>query len=97
MSVAGSSRGQEEEVPTPQQRPSALGKPSLAVGGGEEAVTLRQQDTVCLSPAPAKAQPALTRAHSINREVLGSGVLCLPGEWARRPASSGPKATHVTA
>ncbi|XP_035252590.1 pleckstrin homology domain-containing family G member 4B isoform X1 [Anguilla anguilla] len=103
----GSSQG-EAQVLKPGQGPCALGKPATPVGGsGEEAVTLKQQDTVCVCPALPKAQPVLPQAqpvlpqaqpvlpqaqpvlpqaqpvlpqaHSMNREVLSSGVLCLPG------------------
>ncbi|KAJ8252528.1 hypothetical protein COCON_G00218400 [Conger conger] len=75
---ADSSQG-EAQVPMPSREASALGKPVDVVGSREDAMTLQQQDSVCLSPVPAKAQPVLSKAHSINREVLGSGVLCLPG------------------
>ncbi|KAJ8248989.1 hypothetical protein GJAV_G00229970 [Gymnothorax javanicus] len=73
-----SSQG-ESELPMPSRESSALGKPVGAVGSREEAVTLQQQDSVCVSPAPAKTSPALSKAHNIDREVLASGVLCLPG------------------
>lgn len=32
-----------------------------------------------LSAASLRSQPVLTEAHNINRDVLSSGVLCLPG------------------
>ncbi|KAJ8343350.1 hypothetical protein SKAU_G00306790 [Synaphobranchus kaupii] len=76
---AGSSQGGEEAVLPPGREPSALGKPVGTVGSRVEAVTLKQQDAVCVSPAPPKAQPSLTEAHNINRGVLSSGLLCLPG------------------
>ncbi|KAI1904250.1 hypothetical protein AGOR_G00003750 [Albula goreensis] len=69
----------EEAAPMSVREPCALEKPASVTGCREEAVSVKQQDSVCLSPAPAKAQPVLTEAHNINRDVLSSGVLCLPG------------------
>ncbi|KAJ8407895.1 hypothetical protein AAFF_G00269390 [Aldrovandia affinis] len=74
----GSSQGEEAglmlvpELSVPEQ-------PASAVGSREEGVSVQQQESVCPSPAPAKAQPVLREAHNINRDVLNSRVLCLPG------------------
>ncbi|XP_036391521.1 puratrophin-1 isoform X1 [Megalops cyprinoides] len=69
----GSGHGEEVRL-LPGSEPSALGKQV-----GDDSVIVKQQDSVCILPAPSKSQPALTEAHNINRDVLNSGVLCLPG------------------
>ncbi|XP_061102939.1 uncharacterized protein LOC133131582 [Conger conger] len=54
------------------------GLPSLGEQAGADA-TEKQQDSLCLLPRSSEAQPLLSQPHDINTEVLGSGVLSLPG------------------
>ncbi|KAJ8272177.1 hypothetical protein COCON_G00110360 [Conger conger] len=54
------------------------GLPSLGEQAGADA-TEKQQDSLCLLPRSSEAQPLLSQPHDVNTEVLGSGVLSLPG------------------